>query len=109
MFFIFRGSGRLRNRLNPCVVKEVRSGETKPCIFPFQFQEKMYYGCTKDGFRDDLEPWCSTKEPFIYYVSTCNSRGRGIRNCHFLLTFSTQNMLTWGVRKDQHCAYLRNI
>ena len=21
----------------------------------------MYYGCTKAGFRDDLEPWCSTK------------------------------------------------
>ena len=96
MMFYFRGPGGLRGRLNPCVVKEERSGETKPCIFPFQFQEKMYYGCTKAGFRDDLEPWCSTKEPFIYYVSTCNCRGRGVRNCHFLLIFSPKICLHGG-------------
>ena len=84
MMFYFRGPGGLMGRLNPCVVKEERSNETKPCIFPFQFQEKMYYGCTKDGYKDDLEPWCSTKEPFIYYVSTYyNCRGRGVRNCLF--------------------------
>ena len=61
MMFNFRGPGGLRGRLNPCVVEEERSGDTKPCKFPFQFQGNMYYGCTKAGFRDDLEPWCSTK------------------------------------------------
>ena len=72
----FRGPGRLRGRLNPCVVKEERSGETKPCIFPFQFEEKMYNGCTTAGFP---EPWCSTKVDPINSVHVTS--GNFFGNC----------------------------
>ena len=78
-YFYFRGPGGLRGRLNPCVVKEERTRETKPCIFPFQFEEKMYYGCTKAGFRNDLEPWCSTKVDSINSVHVTG--GKYFGNC----------------------------
>ena len=80
MFFIFRpGSGRLRNRLNRCTVKEERTLREKPCIFPFQFEETMYYGCTTAGHRDDLEPWCSTKVNAINSVHVTGEKYFG--NC----------------------------
>ena len=79
MFVIFRGSGSLRKRLNRCTVKEERTLQEKPCIFPFQFEEKMYYGCTTAGYRDDLEPWCSTKVNAINSVHVTS--GKYFGNC----------------------------
>ena len=38
-------------------MREVASGQSKPCIFPFVFENKVHYGCTTDGAK---EPWCST-------------------------------------------------
>ena len=73
--FIFRGSGGLKDRVNPsCIVKEESSGRDKGCIFPFQFEEKMYYGCTEDGFTDgeEIYPWCSTK------VNSINNEVKGV-------------------------------
>ena len=77
--FIYRPGGRLRNRLIPCTVTEERTFQEKPCIFPFQFEEKMYYGCTTAGYRDDLEPWCSTKVNAINSVHVTS--GKYFGNC----------------------------
>ena len=79
MLFYFRGPGELRGGLNPCTVKEERTGQEKPCIFPFQLEETMYYGCTTAGHRDDLEPWCSTKVNAINSVHVTGEKYFG--NC----------------------------
>ena len=39
----------------------------------------MYYGCTKAGYRDDLEPWCSTKVNPINSVHVIGAKYFG--NC----------------------------
>ena len=70
----FRTPGGLNDRVNPsCIVKEESSGSNKGCIFPFQFEEKMYYGCTEDGFKagEEMYPWCSTK------VNSINNEVKG--------------------------------
>ena len=43
-----------------CLVKEKKTGNLKPCIFPFIYNNKIYNGCTD---INDLEgkQWCSTK------------------------------------------------
>ena len=42
-------------------VTEKASNEIKPCLFPFIFGSKTYYGCTTDGIPTNVEnPWCST-------------------------------------------------
>ena len=45
-----------------CLVKEVGSNETKPCQFPFIFENETYYGCTLKGARPGGNSWCSTKQ-----------------------------------------------
>ena len=50
-----------------CLVKEVNSKTTKPCQFPFIYENKTFYGCTsylvdKKGAEISNEiPWCATK------------------------------------------------
>jgi hypothetical protein len=43
-----------------CVVKEVKSGQRKPCQFPFIFSNQTFYGCTIFQ-SENGNPWCSTK------------------------------------------------
>ena len=49
-----------------CRVIEKSSGESKPCIGAFVFQDQTYYGCTTVG-SENGEAWCSTKvDPLTY-------------------------------------------
>ena len=42
-----------------CSVIEKRSGESKPCQFPFIYKSETFYGCTTtDG--ENGKAWCST-------------------------------------------------
>lgn len=45
-----------------CTVTEVKSGEKKPCQFPFTTKNETFYQCTdKVGQLKFDKPWCSTK------------------------------------------------
>ena len=55
-----------------CLVKEDNSKTTKPCQFPFIYENKTFYGCTSylvDKFTRaesfNAKPWCSTKNDQI--------------------------------------------
>jgi hypothetical protein len=43
-----------------CSVSEEGTGETKPCIFPFNYNEQTFTGCTTVNDRD-YKAWCSTE------------------------------------------------
>ena len=50
---------------NECVVNEIASNLTKPCQFPFIYENQTFYGCTR--FGQNGNPWCSTKiNPLTY-------------------------------------------
>ena len=50
------------NKQKECSVKEDGSGLTKPCHFPFIFNNHTYYGCTLESADEGGKPWCSTKQ-----------------------------------------------
>ena len=56
---------RIRNEgINECSVIELNSGQSKPCLFLFVFENQTFYGCT---LYQDEKPWCSTKiDPLDY-------------------------------------------
>jgi hypothetical protein len=43
-----------------CSVSEEGTGETKPCIFPFNYNEQTFTECTTVNDRD-FKAWCSTE------------------------------------------------
>ena len=49
------------NKQKECLVKEDGSGLTKPCHFPFIFNNHTYYGCTLES-AEGGKPWCSTQQ-----------------------------------------------
>ena len=50
-----------------CAVNELASNSTKPCQFPFIYENKTFYGCTRLSAGENGYPWCSTKiNPLTY-------------------------------------------
>ena len=48
--------------MSDCTVTEVKSGEKKPCQFPFTTKGETFFQCTdKVGNLTFDKPWCSTK------------------------------------------------
>ena len=47
-------------KVEDCFVVEKKSNETKPCIIPFIYQERLFNGCT-DFVDIRAKPWCSTE------------------------------------------------
>ena len=43
-----------------CTVKEISSGNEKPCVFPFIYKGKAHNICTDQDDPDGLS-WCSTE------------------------------------------------
>ena len=37
----------------------------KPCVFPFMYNEQLFYGCTYLDFEENERPWCSTAPVFV--------------------------------------------
>merc|ERR1712156_1288997 len=64
LIFIFSMVNCRQNpRKTACKVIEEKTKSIKECLFPFRFKNKLYYGCTEDGFlaNETPYPWCSTK------------------------------------------------
>ena len=46
-------------------------GSAKPCHFPFEFEGKIYYSCTKNG---NTRNWCATETPFTWRWGYCSDQ-----------------------------------
>ena len=85
-----------------CAVNEIASNSTKPCQFPFIYENKTFYGCTRLYGGENGNPWCSTKiNPLTYdhivgqdlygdcTDNSCPTEEQGVKSYEKFLNIST--------------------
>ena len=85
-----------------CAVNEIASNSTKPCQFPFIYENKTFYGCTRLYAGENGYPWCSTKiNPLTYdhivgqdlygdcLDNSCPTEEQGVKSYEKFLNIST--------------------
>ena len=85
-----------------CAVNEIASNSTKPCQFPFIYENKTFYGCTRLYAGENGNPWCSTKiNPLTYdhivgqdlygdcLDNSCSTEEQGVNSYEKFLNIST--------------------
>ncbi len=58
--------------ISDCMAIEFQSNLSKPCIFPFEYDGKIYQGCST---ANESEPWCPTE---VYPNGTMNDNHYGV-------------------------------